>query len=200
MGAPGAWPQLEPGPPARSTADPVVGDRPLPRGIDNHAPAGAAGQLLHPGLDTALGLGRLALDDRPIDFFDLAAGKQRAQPPQRFRMAAEYEAAAGVPIDPMGEGRRSRQAKTQAIEAAFEIGTAAGAGMHRNPRGLVDDQDQPIAIENPSGQRFPQSTRHSPLPIVRVSGKATGEARSWPHQSIIPPRRAWREPENDRAE
>jgi hypothetical protein len=78
--------------------------------------------------------GGLALDDRPIDFFDLAAGKQRAQPPQRFRMAAEYEAAAGVPVEPMGEGRRMRQAKTQAIEAAFEIGPAAGAGCTAIPR------------------------------------------------------------------
>jgi len=54
-------------------------------------------------------------------------------------MAAEHEAAAGVPIKPMGEGRRVRQAKTQAVEAAFEIGTAAGAGMHGNARGFVDD-------------------------------------------------------------
>jgi hypothetical protein len=52
----------------------------------------------------------------------------------------------------MGEGRRMRQAKPQAVEAAFEIRTAARTGVHRDPRWLVDDQYQPIAIEDTGGE------------------------------------------------
>ena len=41
-----------------------------------------------PGLDPALRLGGPSLDDGPIDLLDLPAGEQRAEPPQRLRMAA----------------------------------------------------------------------------------------------------------------
>ena len=105
--------------------------------------------------------GGLALDDGPIDLLDLPAGEQRAEPPQRLRMPAEHQAAAGVAVEPMGERRRVRQAEAQLIEAAFEIRTAAGAGMHRNPRRLVDDQDQPVAIKDAIG-KLPLSSRPSP--------------------------------------
>ena len=68
-------------------------------------------------------------------------------------MAAEDETAASVAVEPVGEGRRVWEAETQRIKAAFEIGTAAGTGMHRDPGRLVDDQDQPVAIEDPTDQR-----------------------------------------------
>jgi hypothetical protein len=46
-----------------------------------------------------------------------------------------------------------RQAKTECVEAAFEIRAAAGTGMHGNPRGLVDNQDQPVTIKDAIRQR-----------------------------------------------
>jgi hypothetical protein len=52
----------------------------------------------------------------------------------------------------MGECRRVRQAKAQLIKAAFEIGAAAGAGMHGNPSRLVDDEDESVAVENALGE------------------------------------------------
>jgi hypothetical protein len=68
-------------------------------------------------------------------------------------MPAEHKAAAGVAVEPMGERRRVRQAKTECVEAAFEIPAAAGTGMHGNPRGLVDNQDQPVTIKDAIRQR-----------------------------------------------
>src|SRR5439155_12530206 len=109
--------------------------------------------------------GRLALGDRPINLFHPPGGEQRAKPPQRLRMTAEHEAAAGVAVKPMGESRRLRQAEAQNVEAAFETGTAAGAGMHGNPRGLVDDQNEPVPVEDAVGERVPDDAPLSlPLP------------------------------------
>ena len=45
MGPAGARPQLEPGATAGDAANPVIGDRLLSGGIDDHAPAGAAAEL-----------------------------------------------------------------------------------------------------------------------------------------------------------
>ena len=45
-----------------------------------------------------------------------------------------------------------RQAEAQFAEATFEIGTPAGARMHRNPRRLVDDEDQTVAIKDTIGE------------------------------------------------
>src|SRR5262249_27183209 len=126
--------------------------RPLPGGIDDHAPAGTACQLFEPGRDATLCLGWMAFDDGPVELLDEPAGKQRAKPAQGLWMAAEDEAAAGVAVETMSERRWVWQAKTQRIKAAFEIGTTAGAGMHGDPRGLVDDQYEPIAVEHTVGE------------------------------------------------
>ena len=68
-------------------------------------------------------------------------------------MPAEDEAAAGIAIEPMGKTRRVRQPEAQRIEAAFEVRTTARTGMHRDPRRLVDDQYETVAIEDAVRQR-----------------------------------------------
>src|SRR5207248_10709513 len=102
--------------------------------------------------DPALDVARLAFDDRPIDFFHSTSGEQPAQPAQRLGMPAEDEAATGVAVEAMSERRRMGQTETQLVKAAFEIRTTAGSAMHGNPRRLVDDQYQTVAIEHPSRQ------------------------------------------------
>src|SRR5215472_33756 len=67
-------------------------------------------------------------------------------------MAPQHEAAAGVAIEPMSERRRVRQTGAQFVKPAFEIGSAARAGMHGDPRRLVDHEDQPITIEHALGK------------------------------------------------
>jgi hypothetical protein len=46
------------------------------------------------------------------------------------------------------EDRRARQAESQALERCLQIGAALGAAMHRQARGLVDHQHQPVAMEH----------------------------------------------------
>src|SRR6516162_5007429 len=101
VGASSAWPQFEPGAAVSQTANPIVGDRLLTDGIHHHMPAGAAGQLFEAGLDAPFGFRRPALDDGPIDLSHSPAGEQDAEPPQRFRMAAQHQAAAGIAIEAM---------------------------------------------------------------------------------------------------
>jgi hypothetical protein len=152
MGPPGAGPQLEPGTTIRGAANTVVGDCPLSGGIDNHAPAAASTELSKPGLDPPVGLGRAAFDNGPIDFGYLPTGLQRAEPPQRLRVPPQYQAAAGIAVEAVGESRRVRQPEPQLVKAAFEIGTPAGAGMDGDPRRLVDDEDQTVAIKDAIGE------------------------------------------------
>jgi hypothetical protein len=64
-------------------------------------------------------------------------------------MAAEDEAAAGVAVEAVSKRRRVRQTETQLIKGAFKIRTAAGSAMHGNPCGLVDDQYETVAIQDP---------------------------------------------------
>ncbi len=63
-------------------------------------------------------------------------------------MASQHEAAGGIAVEPMGENRRPRQAEPQRVKGGFQIGAALGAAMHRQPRGLVDHQHQPVAMEH----------------------------------------------------
>jgi hypothetical protein len=93
------------------------------------------------------GLGRAAFDDGPIDLLHLPAGEQRAQSPQRLRVPPQDQAAAGVAVETVGKCRRVRQTKAQLVEATFEIWSATGAGVHRNPRRLVDDEDQTVPVQ-----------------------------------------------------
>src|SRR5205085_4897482 len=108
MGPAGVRPQLEPRATIRGATNTVVGDRCLPGGIDDHAPAAASIELSEPVLDPSRSLGRLPLHDSPINFLDFPVGKQRSQPPQRLRVPTQYEATAGVPVETVGEGRRVR--------------------------------------------------------------------------------------------
>ena len=152
MGPPGARLQLQPGTTIRGTADTVISDCSLSGGIDDHAPAAASAALFESRFDPALSIRRLTLDNGPIDFFYLSAGEQHPQPTQRLRVAPEHQASTGVAVEAMGESRRVRQAKPQFVEPAFEIGAAARAGMHGDTRGLVDYEDQTIAIKNAVGE------------------------------------------------
>ena len=63
-------------------------------------------------------------------------------------MSPEDEATGSVLIKPVGENRRARQPKPQPVEGGFQIGAALGAAMHRQARGLVDHQHQPVAMKH----------------------------------------------------
>jgi hypothetical protein len=62
-------------------------------------------------------------------------------------MTAEHQAAGGVAVEAMGERGRARQAEAQRVEMILEIVAALGAAMHGQTRRLVDDEHQPVSIE-----------------------------------------------------
>ena len=74
--------------------------------------------------------------------------EQQAQRRGRLAVSSEDEATGGVLVEPVGENRRTRQAKPQRVEGGFQIGAALGAAMHRQACGLVDHQHQPVAMEH----------------------------------------------------
>ena len=51
-------------------------------------------------------------------------------------MAAEHEAAGGVPVEPVRQRRRPRQSEPQRVEMIFQTFAALGAAMHGKPAGL----------------------------------------------------------------
>jgi hypothetical protein len=83
----------------------------------------------------------------PIGLLDAAALEQLAEAGQRLAMATQHQAAAGVAVETMGQGRGMRQAEAQTVEILLEIGPTARPGMDRQAGGLVDDQAEPVAIE-----------------------------------------------------
>jgi hypothetical protein len=77
-------------------------------------------------------------------------------------MAAQHQAAAGVAVEPVRKGGRMREAEAQAVELLLKVGTAAGAGVHRDACRLVDDQDQPVTIQYAVGESPPEDAPHPP--------------------------------------
>jgi fused signal recognition particle receptor len=63
-------------------------------------------------------------------------------------VAAEHEAAGGILVEAVGEGRRARQSEPQGIEMVFETAAALGTAVDRHTGGLVHDQHQPVPIED----------------------------------------------------
>ncbi len=118
-------------------------------------------------LDDTLGFGRRALDDGPIGLADRARCEQRHELPQRLRMAAEHETAAGVAIEPMRERRRRLEPEGQGGQQRLQIGTRPGGAMHGDAGRLVQHQHVGIPIEYALCQRF----RRHLLPLVPVLPK-----------------------------
>ncbi len=145
--------------------DPVVGDGALALGVDRHVPAAAARLFAQRRLDAARRLGRDAGDDRPVDLLDLALREQPAEAAQRFRVAAEDKAPRSVAVEPVGQGRRPRQAEAQQRQPVFEMRPAGRPGMHRDAGRLVDHQHQPVAIQHPVGKV------HHPNIVVAPGGR-----------------------------
>ena len=73
---------------------------------------------------------------------------------QRLAVAAEHQAAGGLPVQPMGERGPPRQAEAQRVEMILQGTAALRAAMHGQAGRLVDDQHQPVAVEHPRHHLF----------------------------------------------
>ena len=64
-------------------------------------------------------------------------------------MAPEHEAARGVAVEPVGERGLARQAEAQRVEIVLEARAALRPVVDGDSGGLVEDQHQPVAVEQP---------------------------------------------------
>jgi hypothetical protein len=63
-------------------------------------------------------------------------------------VAAENQAAGGVPVEPVRRFRPAGEAEAKGVQVVDQGLAALGAGMHRQARGFVDHEHQGIAIEH----------------------------------------------------
>src|SRR5688572_10811924 len=69
-------------------------------------------------------------------------------------MAAEHQAAGGFLVQPVREARRARQAEAQRVEMILQARPALRPLVHGEAGGLVDDQHQPVAVEQAAPHLF----------------------------------------------
>ena len=64
-------------------------------------------------------------------------------------MASEHQTAGGVAIEPMRKRGPARQAEAQRVEIILEARAAFRSGMDGDARGLIENEHEPVAIEEP---------------------------------------------------
>ena len=69
-------------------------------------------------------------------------------------MAPEHQAARGVAVEPMRKGWPARQAKAQGVEVILKARAALRTGVNRDSRGLVENENHPVAVEEPRYRFF----------------------------------------------
>ena len=69
-------------------------------------------------------------------------------------MTPQNETARGLPVQPMGERGPARQAEAQRVEMILQGAAALGSAMHGHAGGLVNDQHQPVAVQDPRHHLF----------------------------------------------
>src|SRR5437588_1801619 len=128
-------------------------------------------------------------------------------------MAAEHQAARRVAVEPVRQSGAPGQAEAQRIEIGLQIFAAFRPSMDGNAGGLVDDEHQPVAVEQPGNELFrghataypgeglAASSRHAHLePMAnedvkesrpglfgRLFGRGLAEAQPEPMPSPEPP-------------
>ena len=64
-------------------------------------------------------------------------------------MPSEHQTAGGVPVEPMRKRGPARQAEAQRVEIILEARAAFRPGVNGDASGLIEDEHQPVAIEEP---------------------------------------------------
>ena len=148
--------EREPGEPIRAAHHLPRRRRRQPVRIVLHPPAAGVVEPAERHIDAALVRLRPALDHGPIGLADLAVAEQQVEVGQRLPVAAEHQAAGGFLVEPMRQRRQPRQAKAQRIEIVLDARAALrpSALVHGKPGGLVDDQHQPVAVEQAAPHLF----------------------------------------------
>src|SRR4051812_36695737 len=69
-------------------------------------------------------------------------------------MAAEHEASRRIAVQPMRQSGAPRQAEAQRIKIGLQIVAALRTAVDGNAGGLVDDEHQPVSMEQPGNELF----------------------------------------------
>ena len=64
-------------------------------------------------------------------------------------MPPEHQAACGVAVEPVRERGIARQAEAQGVKIILEARAAFRPGVNGDASGLIEDEHQPVAIEEP---------------------------------------------------
>ena len=62
-------------------------------------------------------------------------------------MTSEHQTAGGVAVQPMGERGIARQAEAQGVKIILEARAAFRPGVNGDASGLIENEHQPVAIE-----------------------------------------------------
>ena len=95
-----------------------------------------------------------AFDHRPISFADRPGLEQFTELRQGLAVAPEHQAAGRIAVEPVRQSRRARQPEAQRAEIIFQACAAFGTAMYGDAGGLIDDQHQTVAIEQPRHHFF----------------------------------------------
>ena len=89
-------------------------------------------------------------------------------------MAPEHQAARSVAVEPMGKRGPARQAEAQGVKIILEARAAFRPGMDGDSGGLIEDEHQPVAIEEPRSCFF---RRHGKKWYGSIGRARIGRAR-----------------------
>ena len=64
-------------------------------------------------------------------------------------MPSEHQTARGVAVEPMRKRGPARQAEAQGVKIILEARAAFRPGMNGDAGGLIENEHQPVAIEEP---------------------------------------------------
>ena len=64
-------------------------------------------------------------------------------------MPSEHQTARGVAVEPMRKRGLARQAEAQGVEIILEARAAFRPGMNGDAGGLIENEHEPVAIEEP---------------------------------------------------
>jgi fused signal recognition particle receptor len=113
--------------------------------------------------------------------------EQKTQMSEGLAVASEHEAAGGVLVEPVGQGRRARQAEPQGVEMVLQAAAAFRSAVDRQARGLVNDQHQAIAVEH-AGEQIGGSNRFE---LHDETGITAADMNDSSSEGADSPRQSW---------
>ena len=130
----------------------------------------APGRLASGRSMRALGPGRHADHDRPVELLGLAIAERLGQPLGRLAGARDQQQAGRVLVEAMDQPRPLLVAEAQRVEHAVDMALGARAALHREPRRLVERDHLVVAMDH-------QASGSRPCRVPRPRGRSLALGR-----------------------